>query len=195
METALKLLQLVILPFVVFVAISADQVILLMYGSGYESSVTVLRIVVWAQIFYVIDAVLNQTLLASNNEVPMVRFTALSMVANIILLVILAPQYGAIGAAWAMIATYALNLGLDLQFVVRKITPINIFGTISKIIPCTIISGGIGLLTHRYGIWVSFALFAGSYVILLWLLKVFNTNELSLARQLTIQIWRKVVNR
>jgi O-antigen/teichoic acid export membrane protein len=153
----------------------------------------VLRIVVWAQIFFVVDAVLNQSQLASNNEVAMVRFTALSMGANIILLLALAPHYGAIGAAWAMILTYALNLVLDLQFVVRHISPINFFGTIGKILPCTVISGCIALLTHGFGIWVSFVLFASSYAILLWVLKVFTVNELHLARQLTIQLWHKVV--
>jgi O-antigen/teichoic acid export membrane protein len=193
METALKLLQMVILPFVVFVAIAADQIIRLMYGSGYEGSIPVLRIVVWAQIFFVVDAVLNQSLLASNNEKAMVRFTALSMGVNIILLLALAPHFGAVGAAWAMILTYALNLGLDLQFVVRHISALNFFGTISKILPCTIISGCIALLAHGFGIWVSFVLFAGSYAILLWVLKVFTVNELNLAHQLTIQLWRKVV--
>lgn len=194
METALKLLQMVILPFVVFVAIAADQIIPVIYGSGYEASIPVLRIVVWAQIFFVIDAVLNQNLLASNNEVPMVRFTALSMGTNIILLLALVPHYGAVGAAWAMIVTYVLNLVLDFQFVVRHISKINIFGTISRILPCTVISGFIALLTHGFGIWVSFILFISSYAILLWVLKVFTANELHLARQLTIQLWRKVVN-
>jgi hypothetical protein len=48
-------------------------------------------------------------------------------------------------------------------------------------------------LTHGFGIWVSFVLFASSYAILLWVLKVFTVNELHLARQLTIQLWHKVV--
>jgi len=193
METALKLLQVFFLPFVFFIAIAADQIIPLLYGPGYEAAVPVLRVVAWAQVFFAADAMLNQILMASNNETRMVRNTALALGVNVILLLALTSRYGAIAAAWIVVVTTALNLALDAQFVSRHITSFKVFGTICKPLLCAIISGGIALVTHSHGLWVSLVLYSSSYSILLWILRVFADNELLLARQLTIQLWRRVV--
>jgi len=136
---------------------------------------------------------LNQILMASNNETRMVRNTALALGVNVILLLALTSRYGAIAAAWIVVVTTALNLALDAQFVSRHITSFKVFGTICKPLLCAIISGGIALVTHSHGLWVSLVLYSSSYSILLWILRVFADNELLLARQLTIQLWRRVV--
>jgi O-antigen/teichoic acid export membrane protein len=192
-ETAIKLLNVLILPFVFFSAIAADQIIPLLYGSGYEAAVPVLRVVVWAQVFFAVDAMLNQILMASNNEVPMVRNTALSLGVNVILLLVLTSRYGVIAAAWIVVVTTALNLALDVWFVSRHITPFKLFGTISKPLLCAIISGGIALVTHSHGLWVTLVSYFSSYFILFWVFRVFTDNELLLARQLIIQLWRRVM--
>lgn len=193
MEKALKLLLVVILPFVFFVAISADQIIRLVYGPGYEAAIPVLRVVVWAQVFIVVDAVLNQALVARGNEKAMMRFTALSLGVNVILLLILAPRFGAIGTAWAVVVTCAFNLVLNAQFVIRHITQINFFRANSRTLLCAVISGFIAIFTHSLGLWVSLILFCSSYAVLLWILRVFTNSELHLAQQLTIQFGRKAM--
>jgi len=193
-ETAFKMLQIVILPFVFFVAVAADQIIPLLYGSGYEAAVPVLRILTWAQIFFVADAVLIQIMMASDHEAPMVRRTALSLGVNVVLLLLLAPRYGAIAAAWAVVATRALNWALDAHFVIKYITPINMIGIVRKPLLCAALSGGVGLIAHGYGLWISLLLFIITYFILLWITRVFNANELLLGRQISAQLWQKLVS-
>jgi O-antigen/teichoic acid export membrane protein len=194
LETSLKLLQVVVLPFVFFVAIAADQIIPLLYGFGYDAAVPVMRVVIWAQIFYVTDAVLNQILIASDNERPMVRRTAFSLAINVILLLVLVPLFGVIAAAWAVVLTHTLNLALDAQFVARHIAPIKLVETVGKPLLCAVLSGGVALAAHSLGLWLSLGFFIGSYTLFLWVFKVFAPNELYLARQYSSRIWQRVAS-
>jgi O-antigen/teichoic acid export membrane protein len=191
-ETALKLVQVMMLPFVFFIAISADQIIPLLYGAGYEAAIPVLRVVVWAQVFFAMEAVLSQLLIASNHEAVMVRFTAITLGFNIILLFVLVPYFSVIAAAWIILAVQALNLILDIQFISRRITSLRLIVTISKPLLCAAISGGLALIAHNYGLWIALAVYGSTYVILLWLFKVFTANELQLAHHLTLQLWEKL---
>ncbi len=148
-ETALIIVNVMILPFVFIVAIGADQIIPLLYGSGYEAAIPVLRVVVWAQIFFAADAVLNQILIASDNETPMVRFTAISLGVNLILLLLLASRYGAMAAAWIVVIALALNLILDAVFVAKHITPLKWSVTFGKPFLCAFVSGCLAFATHN----------------------------------------------
>jgi len=191
-QTALKVVNVFILPFVFVTAICADQIIPLLYGSGYESAIPVLWIVAWAQVFFAADAVLNQVLIVSENEVPMVRFTAISLGFSVMLLVIFASRGGAMAAAWIVLITQALNFMLDAVFIVKHVTPLKFSITIGKPLLCAFISGCLALVSHSLGLWVSMFLYCGSYLIFLRVFKVFSTSEVHMARQVTEKFWRKV---
>lgn len=191
LEKALKLLLIVILPFVFFVAIAADQIIPLLYGAGYDAAVPVLRIVVWSQVFFVADAVLNQIMVASNNEGPMVRRTVLSLVASVVLTLVLAPRYGAPGVAWAAVLTRMLNLGLDVQFVTRHVLRINLAKAVGKPFLCAALSGGVALALHSQALYVLLILFAASYVALVVVLGVISAEEWLVLRQLPGSMWQR----
>jgi len=193
LEKALKFLYIVVLPFVFIVTIAADQIIPLLYGPGYEAAIPVLRVVIWAQVFFVADAVLNQFMVASNNETPMVRRTALSLFANVILLLVLAPRYLAIGAAWAVVITRALNLGLDAGFVGRHIKRVNLVDTIGRPLLCAALTGIAAFVLQDYGLWILLILSTGLYLILLLVFRVFSPDEILLVRHLSTQLWQRVV--
>ena len=192
-ETALKFLQVVILPFVFFVAIAADQIIPLLYGPGYEAAVPVLRVVIWAQVFFVADAILNQIMIASDNERPMVLRTALSFVANVILLLVLVPLSGAVGAAWAVVITRALNLGLDAEFIDRHIKRVNLVDTMGRPLLCALLAGAAVFALWDHGLGFLLVVFACSYLVLLLVFRVFSPDEILWVRQLSTQLWQRVV--
>jgi O-antigen/teichoic acid export membrane protein len=194
LEKALKLLLIVIFPFVFVVAIAADQIIPLLYGSGYEAAVPVLSIIIWTQVFFVSDAVLNQIMMASNNERPMVRNTALSLGASVVLTIVLAPRYGAVGAAWVVVLTGAINLGLDAMFVTSHIARVNLSETVGKPLICAILTGGIAFALSNQGLFTLLAVSIVSYLVLLLFLGVFSRDELLLVRQLSNNVWKKVIS-
>ena len=194
LEKALKLLLTVIFPFVFIVAIAADKIIPLLYGPGYEAAVPVLRIVIWSQVFFVADAVLNQIMMASDNERPMVRRTALSLSVSVVLTLVLAPRYGALGVAWAAVLTRTLNLGLDAQFVVRHVLRVNLAESVGKPFLCAALSGGVALVLHGQGLYTLLLLTASSYAVLLLIFRVFSHDEWLVLRHLSGRLWQRVVS-
>jgi O-antigen/teichoic acid export membrane protein len=185
MGKALKLLLILILPFVFVVTIGADKIITLLYGPGYEAAVPVLQILIWSQVFFVADSVLNQIMMASDNERPMVRRTALSVGANILLTLFLAPRYGAAGVAWAVVVTRALNLGLDVQFVTRHVFRINLEETVGRPFLCAMLSAIIAVLLRGQGLYLLLLFSISSYVVFLFVFNVFSPAELLLLRHLS----------
>lgn len=193
LEKALKLLLTVIFPFVFIVAIAADKIIPLLYGPGYEAAVPVLRIVIWSQVFFVADAVLNQIMMASDNERPMVRRTALSLGVSVLLTLMLAPRYGALGVAWAAVLTRTLNLGLDAQFVVRHVLRVNLAESVGKPFLCAALSGGVALVLHGQGLYTLLLFTTSSYAALLLIFRVFSRDEWLVLRHLSGRLWQRVV--
>lgn len=190
-ERVLKFLLILSLPFVLLTAITADQIIPLFYGAGYQASVPLFRIVVWAQVFFVVDEALRQHMMASNNEVPMVRRGAISLLASILLTLGLASVSGLVGAAWAVVLTRALNLALDAQFVIKGGFRIRFMGTVGKPALCAILSGAVAFLLRHQVLPVPLGCGLVTYVGLLLLLGTFSRNELLLMRQLPGRFWKR----
>jgi len=191
LEKALKPLLTALLPFVFIVAITADQIISLLYGPGYEAAVPVLQIVIWSQIFFVADAVLNQMMMASDNERAMARRTGLSLGASVILTLVLAPRYGAVGVAWAVVLTRALNLALDAHFVATRIARVNLIDTVGRPFLCAALGGVVAFVLRSQGLFALLAFTGGAYVVLLLTFKVFSHDELLVLRQLLARFWQR----
>jgi O-antigen/teichoic acid export membrane protein len=183
MEKALKLLLSLILPFVFVLTIMADEIIPLLYGPGYGAAVPVLQIVIWSQVFFVADLILNQIMMASDNERPMVRRTALSVAASILFTLLLAPRFGAAGVAWAVVLTRALNLGLDAQFVTGNVFRINLKETVGRPFLCAALSAIIAVVLRNQGLYLLLLFSIGSYVVFLLVFGVFSHAELLWLRQ------------
>jgi O-antigen/teichoic acid export membrane protein len=191
-EKALKLLLVAILPFVFVVAIAAGQIIPLLYGPGYEAAVPVLQIVIWSQVFFVADAILNQVMIATGNERAMVRRTALALGANALLIFLLAPRLGAVGAAWAVVLSTALKLAANAQFVGRHIAKFSLRDPVAKPLLCAVLSGVIGFGLRNQPLFVMLPLFLGAYAALLLILRVFTHEEMRLLRHLSARLSRRL---
>lgn len=191
-ERALKLLLIVIFPFVFLVAIAADKIIPLFYGPGYEAAIPLLRIVIWAQIFFVADEVLKQHMIASDNEHPMVRRGALSLAASILLTLGLASFYGPVGAAWASVLTRALNLALDAEFVIRSGFRIGLMDTVGKPLVCAVVGGAVAFLLRHQELPILLACSSITYVGLLVIVGAFSRSEYLVMRQLSGLLWKRI---
>lgn len=192
-EKALKLLLLAAFPFAFVTTAAANKIVPLLYGARYEMAVPVLQIMVWSQVFYVADAVMHQAMMASDNERAMVRRSTLSLVVDVVLVLLLAPRYGAMGAAWATVLTRALNLGLDIHFVLGRVFRLDLVNSAGRPLLCAALSGVAVFALRHQALYVMLPLSLGLYGALVLVLRVFSADETRLFRQLLGRLWRKVV--
>lgn len=190
-ETALKILLILVLPFVFIVAIAADQIIPLLYGPGYEAAIPVLRIVIWSQIFLVADQVLNQVLVGSGNERGMVRRTAVALAVNLVLTLVMVWRFGVLGAAWATTLTRIIHLGLDAQLVAKQSLRLNLVQAVGKPLLCALLCGAVALALRGQPLVVLLAGPAAAYAIMLLVLGVISPDEWQLLRQLPGRMWHR----
>ena len=102
----------IILPAVVGLALVAQPVLDLIYGSdGFDESRTVLVILVWSALTGAWTAVLGQALWADRREREALRISVINLVAHAALLLALIPQLGINGAAVGVVIVGIFNLG------------------------------------------------------------------------------------
>ncbi|CAI2443777.1 colanic acid exporter [Serratia proteamaculans] len=91
------------------VTLVAKPVIILLYGTQYAESATILSIHIWAGVFVFMRAVLSKWLVIEN----LLKFSLVTHLCgaglNVVLNLILIPPYGAIGASIATIISYAAS--------------------------------------------------------------------------------------
>lgn len=107
-EESLKYMLAVAVPGVVIVATFADWIIVTLYGDSYAAAVPVLRIVIWVFVFNFVNPFVSHVLFARGEQVKSLRVGAVTVVFSCALSLLLIPRLGAIGAAWALLASTGL---------------------------------------------------------------------------------------
>ncbi len=108
-------------PLSLFLSVRTDEVIRLLFGSGFEPAVPAARVVVWTLTLYCWSAVLGHTLIAGGRQrVPAIA-VACAVPTNLLLNLWWIPQWGIVGAAWATFASEALILLVEAWIVWREI--------------------------------------------------------------------------
>lgn len=125
-------------------SILAKQVILLLYGIGYEESVAALQILVWTVVFTFAGASFTQLLQSINKQIIITKISLFCLFINVVLNLILIPHYSYVGASIATLITeivlvsyiifitYKLGYGISFRAVTRDL---------SRILVATIVMG------------------------------------------------------
>lgn len=93
----------------VFVCLLAKPIISILYGEAYYSSIPVLRILVWSNIFSYLGVAKNIWVVSKKKNDYLVWFTAIGVGGNLILNSVLIPSFGAMGAAVATVITQFIS--------------------------------------------------------------------------------------
>lgn len=99
------------------ITILAPQIIELLFGSQYMSSVPILQIYVWSGVGLFLSVAITQYLTTENYLKIIFYYNLLAVVINIILNIILIPKIGLTGAAWATLISYSI---LPIAFFISK---------------------------------------------------------------------------
>ncbi|MDP8228911.1 MAG: flippase, partial [Candidatus Electryoneaceae bacterium] len=109
-----KAMTVVALLITVPLSVYARDVIELFYGSQYMESVSVMVVAAWSIPFAFAVAVYRTLAVASHRQSYLPRMFIILTVINIGLNCYLAPRYGAVGAAWAKVATYGILFPISI---------------------------------------------------------------------------------
>lgn len=98
----------VALLFVVPVTLLAGPIIGILFGEGYTGAAPVLAVHVWSVVFVFLGVARSQVLTTEGVILFQTCATMAGAVINIALNALLIPPHGAVGAAWATVASYAV---------------------------------------------------------------------------------------
>lgn len=105
-----KIMTVLIFPVMLLTIASSEWLIPFVFGSQYDSSITVMQIAALGILPSYLSRVLYRSILASDNERAAVKATIISGALSLLLNILLIPTYGVVGAAIASVGTILANL-------------------------------------------------------------------------------------
>lgn len=127
----------------VIMTLVAPVIVPLLFGDAYYSVVAILQIHIWAGVFIFMRALLSKWLLIEDIPKYSLATHGFGAVINLLLNTLLIPNYGAVGAAWATLISYAMASYLGL-FIFPKTRCMGVMMTQSILLPLRKISLLIG---------------------------------------------------
>ena len=98
---------------ILVMTLGAPLFIDVLFGRTFDASVAVLRVHIWSLIFVSLGLVYSRWLVAEERAIFSMVSAVLGAIANVGLNVVLIPSYGALGAAWATLISYAISAYLS----------------------------------------------------------------------------------
>ncbi len=123
---SLKLIFLVSIVLFPILFIFSKQIILFIYGTSYKETITIFKILIWAQFFGFIGCVFSYSLMAMNKQIDYMKVKGISLIVNIGLCLILIPRYSCIGLSVTLVITEFL-ITLFLFIIINKANKVKNF--------------------------------------------------------------------
>ncbi|MBN2464193.1 flippase [candidate division WOR-3 bacterium] len=109
MELALRYMSLLALPLAAFGSALSPQITSVVFGSGYEGSAAVLRVVAWWASLACLNSLLSNYLMGADKASVVTAQAGISLGVNIVGNVLLIPRWGAVGAAASIVCAEAVG--------------------------------------------------------------------------------------
>jgi len=116
-----KYMAIIAVPIGVGTTLLAGQIITLIFGVAYSNSAIALQILIWATVFIFLTAAFLRLFETSNRQMIVTKITAVGMVENVTLDLILIPRFSYVGPSIATAAT-ELTVLLLCVFISSRIT-------------------------------------------------------------------------
>ena len=179
---AFRYLLIIALPLAVGTVFVADKVILLIYGTPFANSSTVLQILMWSVMFGMVNTLLWAALVAIDMQKLIMLSVTFCAAVNIILNILLIPVMSYNGAAIATVVTVAV-LALSLfYFVSKHLQTIHVHKVVVKPIVATVVMGVFVYYFMNFNVIIVVLLAAVMYVVMLLALKTFSKEEIEMAK-------------
>mgnify|MGYP000560230698 CR=1 FL=1 len=144
LDTATKYMAALGVPMAVGTVITADEIILLFFGSEFQNSIVVLQALIWAQVGMFVGQVGTTTIKAIDKQHVNPINAAIAATTNIALNFVLIPLWGILGAAIATVLTEIVAI-LLLSYWLHKFHRVPRIGKLPHIFAA---SAAMGILVH-----------------------------------------------
>lgn len=166
------------------VAMLSGEFVLLLFGDSFASAALPLQLLAWTQVLNGVSAVLQQSMLARGAVGAAIRNSAIALAVQAGLLVVLSRTLGVPGAALAVLLASAIAVAVDLRFVHRQVTPIELrrfvlapFGA-SLLVACALYAAG------DLPLWVRLLAAIASWSLALAVFRILPREEMRFMRNL-----------
>lgn len=183
-EGTLKFLLIIVLPIAVGTTLLADNLILLIYGEGYQQSILVLRILIWFLVFSFLNHGYMSAFASVNNEKKFVKIQVLGTIMNVCLNIILIPSLGIIGVSIALVASQIIIFIVSTYILTRQFHKVKIGNTYFKPVLAVLMMGIFLFILKEVNFILLIFISLGLYSVFLFLLKTFSPEEISILRDL-----------
>lgn len=111
-------------PSCVFIALIAHLIVPFLFGSRYETAVPILQVLIFFVPFISLSALLYKVLIIMKKQIDYLYISIIGAVLSIVINIMLIPQFGLYGSAWASVITQFILFALysaDVLVRVRKL--------------------------------------------------------------------------
>ncbi|MFC1834980.1 oligosaccharide flippase family protein [Thermodesulfobacteriota bacterium] len=179
-----KYLFLITFPLVMGTAILADQIILLLYGKGFEAAAPVLRLHIVSLIPFSLAYLFAEVLIATDNQRFALRLNIIAAVLNVVLNLILIPFLAEMGAVLATLITIVVFNQVQYQYVKSQLFRVRFMELVPKALLAVLVMGVVTYLLRGLNIFANVAISAGVYFGLVFALKALASEEIQFLKGL-----------
>jgi O-antigen/teichoic acid export membrane protein len=183
-EKSLKYLFILIIPIAVAFSILAGPVIRLLYGTPFDRSVPMLRILIWMLVFAFLNQASMIAFSAMDRESVFVRFQAAGTVFNVACSLFLIPRTGGIGLCAANTGSQALIYLLSARKLSSLVPGIRSWDIFPKALAASVLLGAALVPLRHYPVLALLAGYGLTYLLLLFAIRTFGSSELRTFREL-----------
>ena len=156
-SNSLRLAALFAVPVAVGGTFLAEPIITLLFGPDYAPAVPALRVLAWAAALVILRGTFRQALNAAERQDLDLRCAMIATGLNILLNLVLIPQYGIVGAAAATVVSEVFWFGAVLAHFHRHVYAVNLLPLLAPPLGAAALMAGGFLLTQPL-LWVVQAL-------------------------------------
>lgn len=184
LDTGVKYMLAISIPLGAGTVITADEILITLFGSSYYKSILVLQILIWAQVGIFLSRVLTTVVKTINKQHYNALNAGIAAVVNIILNFLLIPAFGINGAALATVLTGVCVLVLELYWVHRFYRLPN-FSKLPNVLTSTAIMGIIVWRLDYLNMPIYILVLVGviSYTICIYYLNVIDEQDIRIIRE------------
>ena len=177
--------MIVIIPIAVATVCYSPDIVHLIYGHQYETSASVLCILIWTVCLLFISGASNNLLNASHREVTVTKIYAIAAVFNVVLNFFMIPYFSYNGAAITTVLSDVLIVVLQ-TYVIYKLghrPSKNLYSELIKIIIGSAVLG-IALYFLNLNMWIAIPVGIIIYFAVITLLKFFDDDDKYVIREI-----------
>lgn len=185
-ERSFKYMLMINIPIAIFITFLADKIIFIICGPGYVPSVIALQILIWSVIFMFINTLSLNLLGSVNMQVVVTKIAAFGAIFNIVLNIVLIPEFSYIGSAVATVLTELLMLPVFFH-VLRKTEYIDIAPLMKdafKIVISNIVLVMAIILLSQFNYGLAVLMGVILYLVMIYITKTLDEDDIKLIKDL-----------